>query len=201
MQTGAELKSSLGSLPRVAYDDVITRLVDFEAYTSAPTPRLLFDEGPQEYGQRYTPIGGPRAIYGAEGTDLAEAELTGKGLSSLRPNRGATRIQLHLEVTCQAVLDLGDAAVRRVLKTSLEELRLPWRGVLGRTGSMPPTWEIGRAAFDSGRFEGIRYPSAQVDRRYCLVLFTEHLAKGSSIRAVGQSQDLETIAGSFTLKP
>jgi len=201
MQTGAELKSSLGSLPRVAYPGVITRLVDFEAYTAAPTPRFLYDEGPLQYGQRYTPIGGPRGIYGAEGIDLAEAELTGKGLSSLRPTRGATRIQLHLEVTCQAILDLGDVAVRRALKTSLEELRLPWRGVFYTTGSMPPTWELGQAAFDSGRFEAIRYPSAQLPRRYCLIIFTEHLAKGSSIRAVGQSQDLETISGSFKLQP
>lgn len=201
MHTGATLETVLGSLPRVEYRGVMSRLVDFDAYIAASTRRLLYDEGPQQYGQRYTPVGGPKAIYGAEGSDLAEAELTGKGLSSLRPTRGATRIQLHLEVTCQAILDLGNEAVRRALKTSLEELREPWRGVLDLTGSMPATWDLGKAVFESERFEAIRYPSAQLERRYCLVVFTEHLARGSSVRAVGQSQDLETIAGSFTLKP
>jgi RES domain-containing protein len=179
----------------------LSRFVDFEAYTSASIRRLLYDEGPRRYGQRYTPVGGPRCLYGAEGADLAEAELSGKGLSSLRPTRGATRIQLHLEVSCQSILDLGEERVRRALKTSLEELRKPWRGVLERSGSVPPTWELGQAAFKSRRFEAIRYPSAQLDRRYCLVVFTERLARGSSVRAVGQSQDLETIAGSFELRP
>ena len=201
MHTRAKLESILGSLPRAAYSGVVTRLVDFEAYTASSEPRLLFDEGPQQHGQRYTPIGGPRAIYGAEGPDLAEAEFSGKGLSALRPARGATRIQLHLEVSLKALLDLGNQAIRGALKTSLDELREPWRGVYESSGEFPPTWQRGQAAFESGRFEAIRYPSAQVPRRYCLVIFTEHLAKGSSIRAVGQSQDLETIAGSFILKP
>ncbi|MBL9158407.1 MAG: RES family NAD+ phosphorylase [Verrucomicrobiales bacterium] len=201
MHTEVTLRSCLGSLSRVAYSGVVTRLVDFDAYSATSTPRLLFDEGPRLYGQRYTPINGPKAIYGAEGADLAEAEFAGKGISAVRPTRGATRIQLHLEVTLQAVLDLGDPRVRRQVATSLEELRGPWRGVLDLTGVMPPTWALGNAVYESERFEAIRYPSAQVERRYCLVIFTEHLAKGSSIRAVGQSQDLETIAGSFILKP
>jgi len=55
--------------------------------------------------------------------------------------------------------------------------------------------------FEPGRCEGIRYPTAPVDRRYCFVLFIDHLATGSSIRAVSQSQDLDTISGSFKLQP
>lgn len=201
MHTGATLGSFLGSLPRAAYSGVITRLVDFEAYSASSNPRFLFDEGPRRYGQRYTRVGGPKAIYGAEGADLAEAEYAGKGFSALRPTRGATRLQMHLEVTLQGILDLGNPAIRRALATSLGELREPWRGVFESTGSMPPTWELGQAAFESNRFEAIRYPSAQMNRRYCLVVFTERLAKGSKILAVGQSQSLETIAGYFELEP
>ena len=83
----------------------------------------------------------------------------------------------------------------------MEELKEAWQGVYELLGHWPPTWRLGQAVFDSSRFEGIRFPSKQANRKYCLLVLAERLAVGSYVIAKGKRGDLERIDGDFALKP
>ncbi len=202
MRPPAKLLHALAGLPPVPYADVLTRYVDFEDYSASPAARLLYDEGPPRNGQRYTPKGGARAIYAAEGVACALAEATGDGLRALNPPRASTSLQLNLDVRLNAVLDLGNHRIRRKLGTTARELKEPWRGVAELTGVPPLTWTLGQLAFDTGRFDGIRYPSAKAPRSFCVVVFTARLGPGAHVRAVRRSGGShEELTGAFELEP
>ena len=196
-QTLSEVLKGLAGKP---YSGVLTRYVDLEDFSTAPVKRLFYDQGPHRHGQRYSPKGGPKGLYAGEGVTCALAEATQKGLSALKPKRAATRIQLDFNVKLRSVLDLGEATVRKALGTTLDELKDVWQGVYELSGHWPATWRLGQAVFDCERFEGIRFPSKQANRKYCLLVLTERLAPGSHVIAKGKRGDLERIDGGFPLK-
>lgn len=137
-----EIVEKLKVLEGDPWEGVLTRYVDFEAYMGPGGSRLLYDEGPPRWGQRYTPVDGAKGLYLAEGIPTAVAEYTQEGLKALNPKRADTRLHLDVEVKLKSVLNLGDRNIRRILKTSLEELKEPWRSVFEWTGIWPVTWQL-----------------------------------------------------------
>jgi len=195
-----EISEKLKTLEGEPWQGILTRYVDFEAYMGPSGGRLLYDEGPPRRGQRYTPIKGAKGLYLAEGIPTAVAEYTQEGLKALNPKRAATRLHLDAEVKLTSILNLGDAAIRRALKTSIEELKEPWQFVFEMTGIWPVTWQLGDAVFSSGRFDGIRFPSSKADRHYCHLVFSERLGPDSFVRAKGPTGKWESLTGKSRLK-
>ena len=196
----AELGEALQGIRGCPYTGVLTRYIDSDAF-EAGGRNCFYDLGSPQDGKRYTPKGGARGLYLAEGVPAALGEATQRGLAALNPDRVATRQQLDVEVVLKSTLDLGDVAVRRRLKTTLDELKSPWRGGLLPPYAWPPTWLLGHAVFGSQRFDAIRYPSAKVARTYCLFIFTERLGPRATLTAKRPGQGLVTLKGSFLLAP
>ena len=198
-----DLVAALESLPGVAIDQVFTRFVDFEKYQAASAKDLLYDGGPPISGQRYNPIGGPKGLYLGEGLVVARTEFANGTLAALKPKRSSASIQLDAHVRLQRVLDLGNPSIRRKLKTTLDELKSPWEGYFALHGHWPVTWVLGQAIFDSERFDGIRFPSAELKRHYNLLILTERLGPGAEVRVESSdgSPPLAKKTGTFPLKP
>jgi len=198
MLPAGKIEELVRSVDGPAYDGILTRYIDSDAF-EVGGKNCFYDAGPHKYGQRYTPKGGARGIYMAEGVPTALGEAGQSGLAALCPNRVATRIHLDMEVTLKRVFDLGDSKLRRRLKTTLDELRSPWEGGLTPPYTWPPTWLLGHAIHESCRFDGIRYPSAQVNRKYCVLVLTERLGRGALLTAHQPGEGLVTHIGKFKL--
>ena len=108
---------------------------------------------------------------------------------------------MDMKVELQSVLDLGDTEVRRSLHTSIKELKLPWRGGLIPPYSWPETWLLGQAVFECERFDGIRFPSAKVNRHYCVLILTERLGENAKLSAHCPGEGLLSLTGNFQLIP
>jgi hypothetical protein len=178
-----ELGAALAVLPGIPAAGVFTRYIDYETFEASSNKDLLWDEGPANTGQRYTPIGGPKGLYFGEGLHVARCEFTGQHRAALVPHKSSVALHVDASIKLVRVLDLGDAGIRRQLITSLDELKREWRGVhLLPPFVWPPTWILGQAVFDCQRFDGIRFPSAAVDRHYNLLVLTERLGPGAEVR-------------------
>lgn len=79
------------------------------------------------------------------------------------------------------VLDLNDEGVLKTLGLTPDEVLSEWEGYYAMFGKEPVTWELGRAVFASGLFDGILFPSKKnpPDGR-CLLIFSERLVEGKS---------------------
>lgn len=200
MLSAKELSTAIRGFPGIGYQGFVTRYIDASAFELGGK-NCFYDLGPQQDGKRYTPKGGGRGIYAAEDVHTAGAEVDQLGgLAALCPNRIATRQRLDMQVTLNSVLDLGNANLRQRLKTSLQELRLPWRGGLLPPCTWPATWLLGDAVFKSERFDGIRFPSSQLHRHFCLLILTERLGDGAELLAERPGEGIVACRGSFKLK-
>jgi RES domain-containing protein len=79
-----------------------------------------------------------------------------------------------------SVLDISKKEIQETLATTLQEIKAPWRLSQAR-GELVPTQTFGQAVFDSGRYQAIRYPSAKVPDKTCIVIFIERLNPPSFI--------------------
>lgn len=200
MLSAGELNTAISQISGSPYSGILTRFVDCDAFEKGDKD-CFYDLGPHLRGQRYTPKGGARGIYMGEGIKAALGEATQKGLAALAPDRVATRHQMDMEVKLESVLDLRDTKIRRRLKTSIEELKLSWMSGLLQPYTWPATWLLGQAVFESERFDGIRFPSAKVNRHYCVLILTERLGKGAKLTAHRPSEGLISLNGNFKLRP
>jgi len=200
MLPAEELNTAISQIPGIPYSRVLTRYVDSNAF-EAGDKNCFYDSGPHDEGKRYSPKGGGRGIYMGEGVQAALGEATQNGLAALNPNRVGTRLQMDMKVKLKSVLDLGDAGIRRRLKTSIEELKSPWRGGLIPPYAWPPTWLLGHAVYESKRFDGIRFPSAKVNRHYCVLILTERMSPSAKISAQRPGKGTVSLSGNFKLRP
>ena len=200
MLPAGELNTAIATIEGAPYTGVLTRFVDSDAF-EVGSKNCFYDRGPSEDGKRYTPKGGARGIYLAEGIKAAFGEATQQGLAALNPDRVATRIQMDMKVRLESVLNLGDARVRRRLGTTVEELKFPWKGGLIEPYTWPATWILGQAVFESERFDGIRFPSAKVNRHYCVLILTERLGLRAKLTAHRPKKGLVSLTGNFKLSP
>ncbi|MEO7715868.1 MAG: RES family NAD+ phosphorylase [Capsulimonas sp.] len=182
MHTPADLAQILPTLSHLSMQGHAYRVIDYK-YLAANPPlhpnRYLYGLGAPASGARFTPRGGPQTIYMAD--DLATAfdeanpvqailRLTHPGLASPTPPGGYASILYELET----VLDLTDSVVQHALGTDTVELTKPWRQAQKR-GRPCVTQILGRAIFDNGAFQAIRFESARVPGTYCLCVFIDRL--------------------------
>jgi len=162
----------------------LEKLFGFHATTPYLPQPLYSPGGPMQRGQRFTPPGGPRSLYMgedmltayAESNRIAAAFLT--QAHQLLPPKPPTVLFLA-EFELKNVLDATLPAVQNVLGTSDAELKQPWRR-LKRRRQPVPTWRLGQAVFNSGLFDGMRYPSANRQDGVCIVVFVGRLKKPAS---------------------
>jgi len=76
MLAAANLTAALTGAAAQAYTRNVFRCVELNALLSYIPPQPLFDLGARISGQRFTPIGGPRALYVAEHPSTAYFETS-----------------------------------------------------------------------------------------------------------------------------
>lgn len=74
MQAEADLPDIIAGLPVQPYNGTCYRVVDFAVLTGYDPMMPLYTLGPGKKGQRYTPKGGPNALYASEDVVTAHAE-------------------------------------------------------------------------------------------------------------------------------
>jgi len=159
----------------------LTRAVDLEGLLKLRSKKHLditplFAKGPALNGARFTP---PthliddeiESLYFAEdaATAFAEANQVSALVEQLQPHLATPsnpKVLFSAEVQLMSLLDLADRRVQEVLIVSTVELLAPWR-IANSRGSLSATQKIGLAAFESNRFDGIRYPSAKNPSSAC----------------------------------
>jgi RES domain-containing protein len=184
MLAGDELAAALASLHGEPFEGVLYRAIFLEAlfgfhqkppYTQ---PQPLYGLGAPSHGARFTPRGGMATLYMAEDqeTALAEAHRVGATIRRLRSSAGEPHrptVLVSAVVRLTSVLDLAAVSVHAALCTNTAELVRPWRRAQ-RRGPVP-TQELGAAVFASGRFQAVRFPSAQLDDHCCMAIFPDRL--------------------------
>jgi RES domain-containing protein len=149
----------------------------FPAEMKVNVPEFLRSSN-REY--RFNPAG-IRTLYLGEGEWTATAETKQHpGLLGFAFEPSVPDVIFHVNVEASAILDLTDEKVISAFSTTRAELLENWR----LTSPNAPTQILGKAAFDSGLFEGLRYQSSPMQKTgeegHCLLLFRDR-KKSSSI--------------------
>ena len=191
----ARLAEILTNLPSLSYQGTLYRMANFETLQIYRTP--LYAKYGKRFGLRYTPVGGMETLYLAADPETAFAEVQ-QDFHKLRSARELAFSQLDeetqrhqrsprlpnfppsvlysVEVELDTILDLIDPEIQRQLGTTQEELCQEW--LLTQFEDLPvPTQTLGKATFDCGRFQAMRYPSARLEGHDCYVVFPERLTR------------------------
>jgi RES domain-containing protein len=170
------LRAKLQSIPSIPAHGPFSRCVGLHhllpkgKLLPAAPPQPLWGMGSKVAGGRYTPRGLFETIYLAEDTVTALTEvtavvMTGSGVTTLATNPWAL---VSVRGVLLSVLNLVDAAIVVQMGTTAQELSGEWRYTQAMGGEAP-TQLLGRVSFDSGRFDGIRYPSSKNPPNGCCV--------------------------------
>jgi len=151
-------------------------------------PDLLYAGGSSFSGGRFTPVGGPAALYLASSERTANAEWR-SGSTLISRTARPPKVVFFAQVKLERVLDVTDNNNQLRLNTSAVELASDWKLIADS-----PTQRLGRATYDSRRFSGIWYRSTKDSRGYCLVVFPERLSKTEMVSVVDSS-------GVFSVNP
>lgn len=191
MKPAAELAAVLATLHPAAVDRTFARrvlLADLLGINTAVpatalnlmvrNPKFLWTSGGPF---RYNPPG-LETLYLGEGESVAGAEWKQHpGLAGFDEEPAAPCTVFHVAVKGNGFLDLTDPGVQAALGTSDAELLAPWLLLSPNA----PTQVLGKAVFDSKRFEGIRYRSAVMDQvkedGFCVGLFKDRKSPGSTV--------------------
>jgi len=134
----------------------------------------------RDRGGRYNPAGGFATTYLAESVETAVSEgarpFLGSGVASTlaRP-----LVMLSIEGHLERVLDLLDPRVRARVGTDEAELVAPY--LLDALKGETATQRLGRIAYESARFEGLRGPSVQRAGGHTIAVFPERVAPPSKL--------------------
>lgn len=172
----------MNAVSPISVQGVLYRAIDLEALfgfhlaSPYPRPRSLYGLAAPANGARFTPKGGMSCVYMSADAETAflEAKLTHL------PNPAACGVAdptviVTANVNLPRVIDLTDPAVQSALGATVTELAVPWR-VSSARGRVVPTQELGKAAFDCGLFDAMKYPSVRSPGHACLVIFPDRLA-------------------------
>ena len=182
MPAKSRFHEALQTVPVRAFEETCHRIVSLSAYEAGRPQRLLYDLGPKlsASGQRFSPPGDHAGLYVAVERLTAGAEFAGS-VTAWNQSGGGTSVVFKVDVKLERVLDLTDAGILKSLGVSAAKVQSAWEGYQALYGKEPFTWELGRAAFASGRFDGILFPSMKnPPNGKCLLVFTERLSKGST---------------------
>ncbi len=180
MSAGSRFEEALQKVPPRAFEETCHRIVSLSAYEAGRPQRLLYDLGPKlsASGQRFSPPGHHAGLYVAVERLTAGAEYAGT-VDAWNRSGGNAAVVFKVEVKLENELDLTDSAVLTELGVTQKEIAGAWEGYFALFGAEPLPWILGRAVHDSGRFDGILFPStrnAPAGRN--LLVFTERLVKG-----------------------
>lgn len=188
MHSAADLPGIIAGLPTLKYKQTCYRLVDFAVLTGYDPMMPLFTLGPGTKGQRYTPKGGPKALYVAEDIVTAEAEyhrveravLATDASYKLHSN---PTVQLTIQVNLEQVLDIATPDVQAALGTTIDELTGPWRKQMIKKLHCP-THILAEAVYANGKIQAVRYPSARGSDFANLIIWEErvHLPSFVSVK-------------------
>lgn len=185
------LPAIIAGLPLIKLRKTLHRVVDSAALNSLSPMVPLYTLGPGRNGQRYTPRGGPNAIYAAEDqvTALAEYHQISR-IALVEGNASKTASNptsnYAIEVSLTRVLDLSNPDIQQALGTSVKELTGPWRPQMIR-GIFCPTHVIASAVFANGSIQAMRYPSARDSQFSCLIIWEDRIQDPSFIEVVDSS--------------
>jgi len=176
----AALQAALAAIPSLPYNHQCVRRIDAR-HLIKPGAIPLWARGSRIDGGRFTPIGSKDTLYLAEDqfTALAEA-MAPLVLPTLPASAYINQPVVELPVRCviSRILDLTDDSNQARLETNYQELTGDWR-VLQDRGQEAPTQRSGIQAFQSGRFQAIRFPSSKLrPRGVCLAVFVDLLVPG-----------------------
>jgi len=181
-----ELRAALRDLTPVPSEGTLHRAVLLEYLMNiGRDPQPLYSLGAPMSGARFTPKGGMATLYLAENAETAYAEALqiSRHLARARPDVQITPkpiVLLSMRVRIGALLDVTEDAVQARLGTTRSELLAAWRR-RAFAGQEVPTWRMGQAIWNDGRFAGLRYESSQRRGSFCLALFPDRLSDGDFI--------------------
>lgn len=180
-----KLPAIIAELPLEPYIGTCHRLVDFAVLTRFNPMIPLYTLGPGKNGQRYTPKGGPPAIYAAEDiiTALAEYHRVDRIVLTTEPTyhlAANPTVPLTIQVKLERVLNVSDPSIQAALGTTVAELTGPWRKQMIR-GLFCPTHVLATAVYQHGAIEALRYPSARGAEFSNLIIWEERLHLPSNI--------------------
>lgn len=175
MLSGDALRAAIEAAPFVGLHGIQYRATALTYFRTLESP-----EGAWLADNRMTPAQLSRAMYLADGMDIALREATQGYQGEFHQPEIPAHAVYPVRIRASRLLDLTDTGIRALLGVSLMTLTGDWRGAILLQRKFPServeTQEIGRAAFEAG-LEGIRYPSAFDAMRANTVLFTEHLTE------------------------
>ncbi|MEA3347197.1 MAG: RES family NAD+ phosphorylase [Candidatus Auribacterota bacterium] len=169
MKSTTEIKKVLHSLQGVAVEGSFYRSVGVENISD-----LLSSVGSQIIGGRYNLKNGFEVLYMASEPESALNEVVRR-----YPFRLPPQVIITIDVAVREVLDMEDRHVVDVLGIDIGRLLSPWYYPSDQESY---TQTLGRLIYESGCFEGIRYPSAVSENKYNLAIFPGRLKKVSWIQ-------------------
>jgi RES domain-containing protein len=173
----AQLRTALSGLTATRITGPFSRAVGFRymAGSLAPAPPTpLWGIGSVRNGGRYNPRGSFEVIYLAEDAVTALAEVQSVFTSTAGVKARANPWVLVTVDGSLRVLDLTADSVVARLSTSHSELTGEWRLTQARRKEAP-TQLLGRAAYESKRFDAIRFPSSKHSEGICVAVFPDLL--------------------------
>jgi len=152
MHLKTQLERILLRLPDPSLRGYFYRSVDHSALYSIDPPDALYSLGPGRSGQRFTPNGGPPALYVADKAATAFAEGTHAITSSLTGTivPPAPVVVYAVDVNLNHVLELTDNDVLKALGTTRAELQGPWADQVD-AGADVPTHTLAEAVYNTDR--------------------------------------------------
>lgn len=192
----ADLARVIAAIPLRGIDATLCRAVRAK-YLDREPPEPLYYLGSSKVGARYTPLGGPPALYLATDQTTAFAEIQDLFFNPFRhplpllPRDPVTLV--YVRVALGGMLDLTDGGTLRRLGLGTDALQGEWRPameawVAGR-GGLPLTQRLGLAAHLTGRVRGIWFQSARAREGRCLAVFPDRLvpSAGDAVEAYDSS--------------
>lgn len=178
MRDRAELQAVLAKLTTLPLEGVFYRSIPAGALYNFQPLQPLWSLGPGLSGQRFTPIGGPPALYVAESpqTTLYEGNALAASLFkhvASRPAIPAT-VTISVRVKLSHVLDLTNKSVIKALALTNRELFCSWKELMRKELAVP-THTLADIAYKVPRLQGIRFPSSQDASGVNLIIWTRKL--------------------------
>jgi RES domain-containing protein len=189
-----KLRAALRRAPLIPQTGTWVRAVRSQYLLNPPpgapagsSPQPLWPGGSASHGARFTPRGGPPAIYLASDPNIALLEVRamlqppgGPPLSANAPPQTVVQVQTQVN----QVLDLTAPATLAALGTSVQELSGDWR-VSAAQGQSIPTWELGREAHATGKIRALlAWSAVAVGQGRVLIVFPDLLVAGSDFLQV-----------------
>jgi RES domain-containing protein len=191
MHAKAKLRKVLESIENPPISGWFYRAVKHSALYSNDPPNPLYSLGPGKTGQRFTPLGGPPALYVADKAYTAFAEGTHAITSSLTGLIAPAEPQVlfAIDVRLEHVLDLTEEKILIALGTSRGELQGPWEDQR-EAGLDVPTHDLAEAAYQSGRFHSMKFDSLQNPGNKNLIIWTERIEEPYYVEVYDPSKKL-----------